>query len=329
MNVSAIVKHYCLHFVGWICVGLVFPHPAVAEDIKVPDSLPTEVVAAFEAAKTAKLYSLEPTGEMLPQHERLHNERVLGDTTLTWEQTATAFRLIKKGVAEGHDRLAFCFAPRHALRVTTREHHYDLVICFECARIDVYRDQERLSSVGLTASPEYFNSLLDEGRVPLSDSSYEMEEKERNFYAEKEARWLAGMPGSIRPVWVAWQAEGEKRDLKKLQVPLAKQFPQAEDRILSLFTWYAQDDRWASDSNYASAPRLMLEQYGDADFLTVGQRDDFTTAQLEGAARYLVGWPTTRLAVLPAKLKQKLLVHVVNQKDARKSAWARHAFGPR
>jgi hypothetical protein len=328
MNVSAIVRH-CLQLSGWICLGFVFSRPANAEDIKIPDSLPAEVVAAFEAAKTTKLYSLEPTGEMLPQHERLHNERVLGETTLTWEQTATAFRLIKKGVAEGHDRLAFCFAPRHALRVTTREHHYDLVICFECVRVDVYRDQERLSSVGLTASPEYFNLLLKAGRVPLSDSSYEMEEKERNFFAERKARWLAGMPESIRPVWAAWQAEGEKRDLKKLQVLLAKQFPKAEDRILALFTWYAQDDDWASDLHYASAPELMLEEYGDADFVTVGQRDDFTTAQLEGAARFLVGWPTSRLAVLPAKLKQKLLVHVTNQKDARKSAWARHAFGAR
>ncbi|WP_038161809.1 hypothetical protein [Verrucomicrobium sp. BvORR106] len=326
MNVSAIVRH-CLQLSGWLCLGLVFSCPANAQDIKIPDSLPAEVVAAFEAAKTAKLYSLEPAGEMLPQHERLHNERVLGDTTLTWEQTATAFRLVKKGVAEGFDRLAFCFSPRHALRVTTREHHYDLVICFECVRVDVYRDQERLSSVGLTASPEYFNALLKAGRVPLSDSSYEVLAKEEKYYSDREARWLSAMPESIRPVWTAWQAEGEKRDLKKLQVLLAKQFPKAEDRILALFAWYAQDDRWPSNSNYASAPRLMLEEYGDADFVTVGQRDDFTTAQLEGAARYLVGWPTTRLAVLPAKLKQKLLAHVTNQKDAQKIAWARHAFG--
>jgi hypothetical protein len=328
MNLSAQVKS-CLLLLGWLCSGLCFTRPATGAEAQTPDSLPAEVVAAFQAAKTARLYSLEPTGELLPHHERLHDERVLGDTTLTWEQTAAAFRLVKKGVAEGHDRLAYCFAPRHALRVTTRDHHYDLVICFECVRVVVYRDNEELSSVGLTASPEYFNQLLKAGRVPLSTSSYEMEAKAEKYYAEREARWLAGMPESIRPIWEKWQAEGGKKDPKKLQEPLAKQFPKEEDRILALFAWYAQDDDWASDSHYASAPELMLEEYSDADFVSVGQRDDFTTSQLEGAARFLVDWPPTRLALLPEKWKQRLLVHVTKQKNPEKTASARHAFGPR
>ncbi|MEZ0388111.1 MAG: hypothetical protein ACAI34_13650 [Verrucomicrobium sp.] len=318
----------CLRLFGWLCPALLFSCLATDARAQTPDSLPAEVVGAFQAAKTARLYSLEPTGELLPRHERLHHHRVLGETTLNWEQTVAAFRMVKKAVADGHDQLAHCFAPRHALRVTTKEHHYDLVICFECVRVVVYRDNEEISKVGLAASPEYFNQLLKAGRVPLSESSYEMEAKAKKSYEAREARWLAGMPESLRPFWIEMKNGVAGSDLGKLQNSLAKQFPKAEDRILALFSWYASgDSSWTIDFTYEAVPELLLNEYNNADFLAVGQREDLTSTQLEGAARYLVDWPPTRLAELPGKLKKKLLDHVSKQKNPEKLAWATHAFG--
>lgn len=74
------------------------------------------------------------------------------------------------------DAVAACFEPRHGLRVVNAEETLDLVICFQCLQIAVYRTDatgpfQPVGVLPITGEPSaLFNRLLEEnGVTPPTD----------------------------------------------------------------------------------------------------------------------------------------------------------------
>lgn len=296
------------------------------------NELPPEVLQVYRSAKTVRLFSLEPTADISPKDDRFHDYKVLGETTLNWEQTVAAFELVQKGIADPSATGAFCFAPRHGFRVSTREYHYDLLLCFECGWVHIFRDKERLAVLELAASPTLLNTLLRAGRVPLAKTVGEAEiaALQKEMEAE-EARWLAGMPASLRPYWKSMKQDFPMdANVEALRQPLAKQYPKTQDRILALFAWSAQGSAtWSGTALYESYAEHLLNTFSVEELIAAAGRDDLTNTHLEGAARYFVGWPEEKVARLPTLIRRKLLIYAVSKEDPKKIQMIKDAFDVR
>jgi hypothetical protein len=137
--------------------------------------LPVEFLAALAAPKKVTLFSLEPEidrpieAQPPKPHESHHGFKVLGSTELAQEAPRTAaIDAIKKAVAAFDGTMARCFEPRHSLRVLTDKGvTYDLVVCFQCDQLRMYRDAKELGTVGVTASSKALDDLLTRANVPL------------------------------------------------------------------------------------------------------------------------------------------------------------------
>jgi hypothetical protein len=129
------------------------------------------------------LYSLDPSAghtlidpddpnairqaELVKRKEKFHGLVVLGKTTITnpkvkAELISALYSGIKKDVS-----FAFCFSPRHGIRVVNGNQELDLVICFECGKIDAYTN---LSSrqVYVSSLPQVvFDKTLKDAKIPL------------------------------------------------------------------------------------------------------------------------------------------------------------------
>lgn len=314
-----------LIILAWSCSILL----CVGQTDRKNHELPPEVLQVYRSATTVRLFSLEPTTDISPKDDRFHDYKVLGETTLNWEQTVAAYEVVQKGIADPSATGAFCFAPRHGLRVSTREYHYDLLLCFECGWVHVFRDKERLAVLELAATPTLLNTLLRAGRVPLAKTVGEAEitalQKEREA---EETRWLAGMPTSLRPYCKSMKQDFPMdANVEVLRQPLAKRYPKTQDRILALFAWSSHGSAtWSGRPLYESYPGYLLNTFSVEELIAVAGRDDLTNAHLEGVARYFVEWPEEKVAMLPASTKRKLLIYAVSKEDLKNIQMIKDAF---
>jgi hypothetical protein len=137
-----------------------------------------EATDAFSHAQGATLYSLDPSPLSPAQSASpgsFHGYRILGSTPIMPWQAQDAFKDIAKGAGEWNSDLAKttlpCFNPRHGLRVEKGGHRYDLVVCYECAQVRVYRDNEEAEIQYMdipagTAYPKKLNDILGAAEVP-------------------------------------------------------------------------------------------------------------------------------------------------------------------
>ena len=140
------------------------------------NTLPEEILAALAAPKKVTLFSLEPEIDHPPEgpqpksDESHHGFKILGSTELTEEATRTAaIDAIKKAVAAFDGVMARCFEPRHSLRVLTGKGiTYDLVVCFQCDQLRIYKGDKEIGSVGVTAPSKALDDLLVRAKVPLA-----------------------------------------------------------------------------------------------------------------------------------------------------------------
>jgi hypothetical protein len=87
--------------------------------------------------------SREPTGQT-PSAYAFHGYTVLGRAeVLDMPERDTLVGLVHRSVAASDRTVALCFDPRHGLRITKDGHTTDLVICFECFKMDVFVDGVR------------------------------------------------------------------------------------------------------------------------------------------------------------------------------------------
>jgi len=125
-------------------------------------ALPDKVLRCLREHQEMTLYSLDPT--LRPEDPalcatRFHQWDVLGSVKVTSPDARRSIaHLIDEDVAAWDGRPRNCFYPRHGLRISNERGTYDLVICFECQRIEIYSGRRRIAESYLTGS-----------RVPLDD----------------------------------------------------------------------------------------------------------------------------------------------------------------
>jgi hypothetical protein len=120
------------------------------------------------------LYSLEgpeylpSLGGPPPEGEMFHDFPILGKLDVKNPQDREEIvAALKDGAAHGN-QLAFCFLPRHAVRIVENGHTLDFVICFECYQFKLFEDGKE-QTLPITRSPQkVFNKYLRAARVPLA-----------------------------------------------------------------------------------------------------------------------------------------------------------------
>jgi hypothetical protein len=132
--------------------------------------IPVELDAVLSAAPKAILYSLEPITEPNPPGPKLHGFKILGRTNLDQKQTVAAVNAFKVAISDCGRASVACFDPRHALRLTKDGQTYDLLLCYACQNLYVYRGDKLFTSFCARGSPKTLNELLTAAKIPLSTS---------------------------------------------------------------------------------------------------------------------------------------------------------------
>ena len=122
---------------------------------------------------TIKLYSLEPGvyGDAdVPDAKTFHGHKILGETRI--EDTTTRKRIysaFRRGVNDHDGSVAACFTPHHGLQLQTGKSFLDMVICFKCAQVKVWKNGRPEEPILISTSPRAtFNEILRAAKVPLS-----------------------------------------------------------------------------------------------------------------------------------------------------------------
>jgi hypothetical protein len=164
--------------------------------------------------------------------------------------------------------------------------------------------------------------------------------------ASAAKRWLAAMPPDLRPLWPGilqnpqwWQltTEAVKTSAKMLEPALANEYPDPNQRIRSLFSWFGSGSgHWSGYYAWEDVPSHMLLEYSATQLVNAMREEHLTDAEAEGAVRFFVGYTPgalfrppedrTLIAQLPGELKKILLDHVAKTGDQEKLELARKAF---
>lgn len=211
-----------------------------------------------------------------------------------------------------------------------------LLICLHCGDVAVIRDDKQVGFANFYFAHEKMLALAadifpkdKDIRALIDERAARIKEDEKNT-----ARWLSGMPESVKPLWDKAMQNELSPDLKPLRAALAKEFPDQSKRILALLTWYGSGaGPWSGYPAYEDAAENMLLDYSTADIVATIQANPLSDRQLEGAARLFGGWTFSQkrpddLKTLPSALKKTLLKHSLKSTDDDKVGRAKNAFEP-
>ena len=73
---------------------------------------------------------------------------------------------LRQAIADSRGLYVYCWEPRHAIRASLCVQTDDLLICFECERIEVYSPEKSLAATDPTAQPS-FDAALKRAGIPL------------------------------------------------------------------------------------------------------------------------------------------------------------------
>jgi hypothetical protein len=162
-------------FVGLLlATTIVRADPAEDAELRrlIENKIPAEVDAALNEAEEIVLQSISPKHGLNP----FEKEPGPGDYPLLGEakldkkdrqRVLAAFRGAAADQAAANKRaggVGFfgCFILRQALRLTDKGVRYDLLICFECANVRIYKDGEEFESVGIRNTDGKHSRVLNE-----------------------------------------------------------------------------------------------------------------------------------------------------------------------
>jgi TPR repeat protein len=154
--------------VGIPSLGYVFMfvrHPA-------PPKLPEEVLKALDSPSSITLYSIQPWGGPDLPEWAFHEHHQNGHVELNHEQARRAIAALNDAISKGVAGLeSLCLInPRHALRVVSSGITYDILICYECGQLELYKNDQPLHFSGSIGSkPDALNRLLQQEGIPLAD----------------------------------------------------------------------------------------------------------------------------------------------------------------
>jgi hypothetical protein len=152
-----------------ICAG-----PMFWRQLRTPIRIPEPVDSLLESAGQFELYSLEPAdGRVATQgnDEKLfHGWPILGRTMVASgddrKQLANALR---EATASNSGMVAFCFDPRHGIRLTHGSQTVDLLICFRCSQVETFINGQAGRRFLTTYEPQpVFDAVLSAANVPLA-----------------------------------------------------------------------------------------------------------------------------------------------------------------
>ncbi|WP_460735227.1 hypothetical protein [Lysobacter tyrosinilyticus] len=300
---------------------------AVASDR--PNALPAEAAQALHSTGHAVIYSLEPWDDPDKKVARLQGYEILGQSDLSDAQRSIAVDAFDSAIAGWDGAMAACFDPRHALRIQFKGHAYDVLLCYSCQQVEVFRDGKMLGGAGAAGSPKVLNDLMASLQLPLSHSLEDMEKSQEAENARNAAgrkRFLAAMPSSIEPFWDA-DANFQQgmlpfgKPMEDLRAAFTSANPDRDAAIQTLLVWFGSGSgRWSGFPGYEEIAEQLLLDYPTDRIIAAAQAPDASDALLEGAARYFAGWyfskrhPQDR-ALVPASLKQRLLEHTLHTGD--------------
>jgi TPR repeat protein len=137
-----------------------------------PPELPDEVLKALDSPSSITLYSIQPWGGPdLPELD-FHGHHQNGHVELRQRQATQAVAALNNAIAKGNAGLeSLCLInPRHALRVISNGNTYDILICYECGQIELYKNDQPLQFSGsIGGRPDALNRLLQQSGIPLAD----------------------------------------------------------------------------------------------------------------------------------------------------------------
>jgi tetratricopeptide (TPR) repeat protein len=104
---------------------------------------------------------------------------VLGHLDLNQEQAKIAIRALKDAVAEGDaNTISGCIIhPRHALRFKSEGNTYDILICYPCGQLELFKSNRGLPFEGkIGGKPDVLNGLLNAAQITLADTDAALNE---------------------------------------------------------------------------------------------------------------------------------------------------------
>jgi hypothetical protein len=299
-----------------VCFSTIAPKRAAASN-----SLPEEAAKVLKHPSNAVMYSLEPWSprdgdDFVAPLGRLHGYVILGHASLDAHESDSGAKAIERAIQDYDGTIAACFDPRHALRIVANNHVYDFLICYACHQLEVYRDDERIASLGAIGSTRALNSLLVQHLVPLSDSDPEWRAAENAVkHHEAEQRWLAAAPSSVRGL-IPETLSAPSPDHTRFIAPLVAEWPDRSERIRHLLEWFGQGaGPWTGVPAYESVAEQLLLTFSTPELVDAIDTSELSKEGLEGAARLLAGWDFRRdrpedARRLDSGLKRILLQHV-------------------
>jgi len=201
------------------------------------------------------------------------------------------------------------------------------LICGDIARFSQWSSDARITN------PEPLFEWLDSRGITTPRIEFERERAQDEKSRADEERWMKAMPSSIVPLWPNVRPDVfYKYDVRPLEGPLAKEFPDKRTRILKLMAWYGSGaGPWSGFPIYETVPEQMLLEYSTPELVDALTGTTLSEQEAEGAARLLAGWDFNRTrpndnALIPVDLKHRLLKHSLKSTKEDTIKRAKHAF---
>ena len=130
----------------------------------------------LKAPNKAILYSLEPWDQAAPGESTLHGFKIIGKLILDRDLEEAVAAEFKAAIAswDGSPQ-AGCFDPRHALTVTSGGETYDLLLCYACGELEIFRGKSMVADMPARGTGEVLNAILSAHKVPLSRSAMKLQ----------------------------------------------------------------------------------------------------------------------------------------------------------
>jgi hypothetical protein len=133
------------------------------------NKVPPVVRSILEEAEHVELISLDPNS-LGKLKDGYYGWKVVGKLAIENAETRqSVISAVERSISQGAPRAA-CFVPRHAIHARTNDgRKLDLLICFQCNRVEVYVNNERqgpdLPTSG--SSEPILDKVLTDANVPL------------------------------------------------------------------------------------------------------------------------------------------------------------------
>ena len=148
-----------------VSLKFVFAQPP---DLK--QTVPEELKKTLEHAETFTLFSIDPNPNLENKSKPVfHGYSQLGTIQIPAGPERTNLLIALYGGITNAGWGAWCFEPRHGIRATQGSNSLDLVICFECGRIQCSSSTGTNFALRTTETPaETFNGILRKAKIPLA-----------------------------------------------------------------------------------------------------------------------------------------------------------------